>query len=397
MDVVYFYLESSIIRVPLSYDPVKFRLFISQGGKWDTENHQFIFNRNIDVEHLGSLIHLSPCVIVDCTLPSSIKVFGLNKGPWAGSTCDIDLPSEVRQPADLSNTECIPFEDDFIFRKILPEKFSIHWRSKLDDEMRARKFSSNTRRIYMYYNHLLFNTIQKAPEEILSDDITEFLALIEKKKDYSASSLNLAISAIRFFYKHVCKNLVLFEQYRPRRDKYLPMVLSKAEIERILLSEKNIKHRLLLMLVYSSGLRVSEVVSLRREHIDLPRMIIYVKHSKGRKDRCTILSEKASRLIPNYISFFDIKTWLFPGQNSTRHLSIRSAQKIFEKATKHVGIHKTSSIHSLRHTFATHLLESGIDIRYIQTLLGHSSLRTTERYTHVAQSKVFNIKSPLDF
>ena len=397
MDVIYFYLEPSIVRVPLSYDPAKFRLFLAQGGKWNQDNHEFIFNRNIDVDHLGNLIPLSPCVIIDCTSNFSIKVSGMNKRPWAGNNNCIDSSTKEIDVPEFLELESLSSDDDFIFKQILPEKFSLHWRTKLEDEMRARKFSANTRRIYMFFNHMLFNTLQKTPENIYPNDITEFLALIEKKKEYSASSLNLAISAIRFFYRNVYKNLTLSEQRRPKNDKYLPMVLSKDEIDKILSTEKNIKHRLLLMLVYSSGLRVSEVVALRREHIDVSRKIIYVRRGKGRKDRCTILSDRAARLIPNYISFFEIKTWLFPGQNPSHALSIRSAQKIFEKALSRAGIHKKSSIHSLRHTFATHLLESGIDIRYIQTLLGHSSLRTTERYTHVAQSKVFNIRSPLDF
>jgi site-specific recombinase XerD len=160
--------------------------------------------------------------------------------------------------------------------------------------------------------------------------------------------------------------------------------------------EGNLKHRLLLMLVYSSGLRVSEAVTLRKEHIDLSRKVVYVKTGKGRKDRCTILSEKVAMFLGEYCNAFDIGAWLFPGQSASHHLSIRSAQRIFEKASLRAGIIKKTSIHGLRHTFATHLLENGTDIRYIQSLLGHSSLRTTERYAHVARSNVLSVQSPLD-
>ena len=177
---------------------------------------------------------------------------------------------------------------------------------------------------------------------------------------------------------------------------FLPIILSKKEIFELLENEKNVKHRLLLMLVYSSGLRVSEVVSLKKEHIDLSRKVIYIMNGKGRKDRCTLLSEKVAGFITEYIAFFNIKTWLFPGQPATNHLSIRSAQHIFEKALRNVRIPKNISIHSLRHSFATHLLENGTDIRYIQNLLGHSNLRTTERYTHIARRSILNIKSPFD-
>ena len=150
------------------------------------------------------------------------------------------------------------------------------------------------------------------------------------------------------------------------------------------------------MLSYSSGLRVSEVVALKQENIDLSRKLIHIKSGKGRKDRYTILSEKAIQLITGYSDLYNIQDWLFPGQPSTSHLSIRSAQKIFNNAIFRAKILKNISIHSLRHVFATHLLESGTDIRFIQELLGHTSIRTTERYTHVAKRSILNIQSPLD-
>ena len=150
------------------------------------------------------------------------------------------------------------------------------------------------------------------------------------------------------------------------------------------------------MLAYSSGLRVSELVALKREHIDISRKLILVKAGKGRKDRYSILSRMTAQYLTNYYALHTIENWLFPGQSSSKHLSIRSAQYIFDKALATTGIQKEVSIHSLRHTFATHLLENGTDIRYIQDLLGHGSLRTTERYTHVAKRSVLKIQSPLD-
>jgi site-specific recombinase XerD len=217
-----------------------------------------------------------------------------------------------------------------------------------------------------------------------------------EKKGYSASAMNLAISSIKFFFRNVLKDNGVTEQRRPRQDKTLPPVLSKGEVKRILGTERNPKHRLLLTLVYSSGLRVSEAVALKREHIDISRKTVYIKAGKGRKDRCTVLPEKAVPFIKEYCEMNGIKTWLFPGQPSNRHLAIRSAQRIFEKAARNAGIIKKTSIHSLRHTFATHLLESGTDIRYIQALLGHSSICTTERYTRVALRNVLCVKSPFD-
>ena len=149
-------------------------------------------------------------------------------------------------------------------------------------------------------------------------------------------------------------------------------------------------------MVHSSGLRVSEVVQLKRSHIDISRKVIYIKGGKGRKDRYTLLSQKAAQLFIKYCKIADTQDWLFPGQSAVRPLTIRSAQKIFDKAVCRANIRKEVSIHCLRHTFATHLLENGTDILYIQCILGHSSLRTTERYTRIAKGNILNIRSPLD-
>jgi site-specific recombinase XerD len=150
------------------------------------------------------------------------------------------------------------------------------------------------------------------------------------------------------------------------------------------------------MLAYSSGLRVSEVVSLKITDIDVNRNTILIRSAKGRKDRYTMLSEQAAMFIADYRALSPIDSWLFPGSPPTTHLSIRSAQRIFEFALEKARLGKDTSIHSLRHSFATHLLEGGTDVRYIQELLGHASIRTTERYTHVAMKKALKIPSPLD-
>jgi site-specific recombinase XerD len=208
--------------------------------------------------------------------------------------------------------------------------------------------------------------------------------------------MNLAISALKFFYKNVLKKDITREQHRPRHDKKLPGVLAESEIKNLLSCEKNPKHRLLLMLAYSSGLRVSEVVALKKEHLDFQRKMILIRAGKGRKDRYTLLSDRAADFTQQYCSLHEIDGWLFPGISPGQHLSVRSAQNIFVKALAKAQIAKPVSIHSLRHTFATHLLENGTDIRYIQELLGHTTLRTTQRYTHLARHTVLKIRSPLD-
>jgi site-specific recombinase XerD len=279
----------------------------------------------------------------------------------------------------------------------LPEQFSDFWQKNLEIELRSRKYSPKTIRSYVYYNRVLCRTLQKKPEAVSTDDIKRYLAYLDKERDLSTSSMNLAISAFKFFYSQVLKKNIAQEQHRPRQDKRLPAVLAKSGVKALLDCEKNPKHRLLLMLAYSSGLRVSEVIALRREHIDLSRKTVLVHSGKGRKDRYTLLSDRAAAFIKDYCALYAIEDWLFPGQGASPHLSVRSAQNIFNKALDKAGIQKPGlSIHSLRHTFATHLIENGTDIKYIQTLLGHASLRTTERYTHIARRDVLRIQSPLD-
>jgi integrase len=172
-------------------------------------------------------------------------------------------------------------------------------------------------------------------------------------------------------------------------------LIARKYSRRILSSISNIKHRLILILIYSAGLRVGEVVRLKVEDIDAKRRLIRIKGGKGGKDRYTILSEVALDALKEYKEKYKPEKWLFPGQRKDKHITIRTAQKIFENACKKTGIKKEVTIHSLRHSFATHLLESGVDLRYIQELLGHRSSKTTEIYTHVTV-KDLNIKSPLD-
>jgi len=387
MDVVYLFSESEIVRVPFfDYDPNLFRLFVRGGAMWNNALREFTFCSAESV--LDNWNFQVPFVRVDDNSPCQLQVFGFFERPWKVAD------NEEKPARQYLETIHSPFA--FPRPLSLPEKFSEHWRSRLEAELRSRKYSPRTQRAYVYYNRLICRTLQKTPEELRPDDVTRFLADMEKNREYSASALNIAISGIKFFFRNVLKNDGISEQHRPRHDERLPIILSKEEISKMLGMEKNPKHRLLLMLVYSSGLRVSEVVALKREHIDLSRKVIYVRLGKGRKDRSTLLSEKAAHFLEEYFAFYGIEKWLFPGQPSSHHLSIRSAQYIFDKALRRTGIPKKISIHSLRHTFATHLLESGTDIRYIQTLLGHANLRTTERYTHVAKRNILSIKSPLD-
>jgi site-specific recombinase XerD len=381
MEVVYIFCASKRIRIPLfGNDNRLYRFFTACGGRWDKAQNEFIIDGNTNAEQFFGYSLEIPFVLIKEQTPVSVKVFGFLERPWEQIAAD-NQPKAYR-PA--------------IIPPVLPDKFPKHWEIKLENELRSRKYSRSTILTYIYYNRLLCRNLQKPPEKIQTDDIKQFLAAVEKDRNYSAASLNLAISAIKFFYKSVLQKDIIREQRRPHQDKRLPIVLSKDEIKKIFMTKKNFKHRLLLVMVYASGLRVGEVVRLKRQDIDISRKSIIIRSGKGRKDRYVIMSETVINILADYYSRYNITNWLFSGYNPDKHLAVRSAQHIFVDALKEAKIEKTASIHSLRHSFATHLLESGTDIRYIQELLGHSSIRTTERYTHVARRKTLSITSPLD-
>jgi integrase/recombinase XerD len=212
----------------------------------------------------------------------------------------------------------------------------------------------------------------------------------------SHAYVNQAISAIKFYFQKVLQQESSTPYIRPKKENKLPFVLSLDEVILILKATHNLKHKAILYLTYSSGLRVGEVVRLRLQDLDSERKTLRIRQGKGRKDRLTLLSDHAFDIVHHYNQQEKPNPWLFHGQTAGSHLTERSVQKLFERALAASGVKKRVSIHSLRHSFATHLLEGGIDIRYIQELLGHQSSRTTERYTHVSIKDVRRIKSPLD-
>lgn len=263
--------------------------------------------------------------------------------------------------------------------------------------MRLRGFSAKTLRAYLgqveRYHRFVLNSGVAIGEQRTFQRYS--LRLLEQGKSHSY--VNQAISAIKFYYASVLLVKDKSAYIRPKKESKLPQVLSLNEVKRLFLSTENLKHRALLMLTYSSGLRVSEVVKLRLDDLNQERKTVRVRQGKGRKDRLTVLSDQALAVLQQYTRELpDRAAWLFPGQYEGRPLTERSAQKIFEHALAASGIAKQAGIHSLRHSFATHLLEGGIDLRYIQELLGHSSSRTTQRYTHVSTKDISRNKSPLD-
>jgi site-specific recombinase XerD len=395
MDTVYLFFESENVRIPLyDYDKGLFtQLVKSNMGHWEKSERQYHISRSgYDTDQFKEVISGRPFVEVgkEADNPVVVNWFSTGGQPAPEETeADEAETAETRAPGKIYPGMVTPADD-------LPEQFPDYWREKLEIEMRARKYSRHTRAAYINNNKALCRCLQKPPEKVTTDDIKRYLAYLEQKKQQSAATLNSNLSAFKFFYGSIMKRDIARDQHRPRQDVRLPVVLARAEVKRMLDSEPNIKHRLILMMVYASGLRVSEVVKMRRQNVDLIRKIIKVVGGKGRRDRDTIMSDTVKETLKLYYTHYNITDWLFPGNDPAGHLNIRSAQKVCKNAMKKANIEKNASMHSLRHTFATHLLESGIDITQIGRLLGHRSIHTTARYTHVAKQRTLKITSPLD-
>ncbi len=222
----------------------------------------------------------------------------------------------------------------------------------------------------------------------------ESFLLAKQKKGNSGQTINLALNAIKFLYKEILRSKDNINFRYSKKSKKLPIVLSKKEIEKIISAIKNSKHKLMIALAYAGGLCVSEVINLKVKDIDLDQLIIHLKSVKGKKDRITVFPEKLKTDFQNLIAGKNNNDFVFESVRGGK-LTTSTAQKVFQKALRKVRIKKEATFHSLRHSFATHLLENGIDVRYVQELLGHTNIRTTQIYTKVTNPKLKNIKSPL--
>jgi site-specific recombinase XerD len=274
-----------------------------------------------------------------------------------------------------------------------PLKDNYHYIKLVGDELRLRNCSPSTIRNYSRCIEKYLTYITGNLEKTEEENIKNFLLTL-KDRGLSPQTLNLYLNSIKFLYHKALKQHVPINIKFAKRTLKIPIVLAKEEILAILDSIKNIKHRLMVAIAYGAGLRVSEVVSLKVDDLDFYRKIIHIKDSKGGKDRITIMPGKFQRELMDYIKYKTSKDLLFPSERGGK-MSTRTLQMVFESARRNAGIKSNASFHSLRHSFATHLIENGTDIRYVQVLLGHSNIRTTQIYTRVTNVSVAGIKSPL--
>ena len=270
---------------------------------------------------------------------------------------------------------------------------------KMIKYLKLKEYSQHTIKAYEQQVINFFRRTNLETEEVTSQDIVLYIEKIKSIAGYSKPYIVQFISALKCYYKHGTGTAFnpAAKIPLPKKEHKYPDILSRHEVELIIKrGTYNIKHEFLLMLIYSSGLRVNEAVKLKKEDVDIERKMLHIRGGKGNKDRFVMLSDTAASVFERYRNRVFIRNWLFPGASEDSHLSVRSAQAVFYQACERTGIEKNVSIHSLRHAFATHLLEDGVDIRYIQELLGHKNIKTTEIYTHVTKTSLMNIKSPLD-
>ena len=267
----------------------------------------------------------------------------------------------------------------------------------LAQELRLRNFSSKTVKAYTYYNQEILRFVEKSPKEINSQDIKDYLDyLINSGK--STSTINQAINALKFYYGQILRRKFFsgeIEIKRPKKEKKLPIVLSKQEILKMINISNNIKHKLVVQILYSTGLRISELKNLEINDIDFNRKCVLVKNGKGKKDRITVISQAVLKNVEKYLLEYKPIKYLFESFGVAKKMNIRSMQKVVTNLAGKAGIKKGVSAHSLRHSFATHLLENNVNLRYIQSLLGHARLETTQIYTKVATNNFANIKDLL--
>ena len=264
---------------------------------------------------------------------------------------------------------------------------------------RLRNLSHHTHKAYLAAVRGLLKHYRRSPENITDTMIEDYLLYLKNERGNAPGSCRTVLNGLRFFYTHILQKKIVVGFTLTQEPRKLPTVLTKEQVWKIICSPKHLKHRMVLMTTYAAGLRASEVMRLKPCHIDSKRMLIKVVGGKGRKDRYTMLSPKLLDELRVYYRACRPKTYLFPS-NYHKHkhnpLTYESVRSIYDKARDRAGIQQGAGIHTLRHSFATHLLEAGYDIRKIQVLLGHTKLSTTMVYLHVSRETLSKVPSPLD-
>lgn len=332
--------------------------------KWSTSNKKWYYLlENFDLQTFCEAMH--PYALIDDSAYVNKKAFSVRYSDEETRAID----------SDIAHTIC-----------------------KFEKWLQHKRYSSSTIKTYKdaSVQFLRYIAPRKA-QEACNDDMVNFVADVVLKRRLSFSYQNQVVNACKLLFKEVIKSPLQVDKLeRPRREHKLPNVLSKEEVSSILQSLPNIKHRSMLSLIYACGLRRGELLNLKPLDVDSKRHLLIIRNAKGRKDRVVPISDKLIEMLREYYREYRPQLWLFEGQQQGEQYSETSLQKVLKKALDIAKIKKPATLHWLRHSYATHLLESGTDIRYIQELLGHKSTRTTEIYTHVSEKSLQKIRSPFD-
>jgi integrase/recombinase XerD len=320
-------------------------------------------------------------------VPNNKDHFAALKGFFGTSNIEIspDAPPPAKNPpvpAEAEPIEFTPAQEEALL--------------KMETRLRLKRYTYNTVKSYLScFRTFLQYLKEKDPNTVSDQEIEAYLLHKINHNRWTESTQNQHINALKFYYEQILEQPRKVFNLRPRKPQKLPEVLSKEEVVSLIKATNNLKHRCILSMIYSAGLRLGELLNLRIDDIHIDRRQVFIKAGKGKKDRCSLLSEDMLLLLNKYKKKYHPAYWLFEGQTGGKY-SARSVQSILNRAKTKSGINPYATTHTLRHSFATHMLEDGVDLRYIQEILGHSSSKTTEIYTHVRNEAKLKIKSPLD-
>lgn len=372
--------KGRLLARPTRYDPaVRDRMRKVPGRRWDPGRKVWVIPPTIQAQE-AFRTHFPEVEIPDGPTPS--EQASMQKAEARRSSMGPPSPSEA--PPEERRQQ----ERDALLRR-------------LTEVMVTEGFSPRSRRVYRGHVRRFLEWLPENPFQFSVDDVRRYITHQVEDRGISRSTHSQILSAIRFLARKVLERPDAIDQVpAPKKRKRLPVVLSRGEVDRIIEAVRNPTHQAIVMLLYSSGMRVSELVCLRPDDLDRDRGVIRIRAGKGGKDRYTLLSRRATEAVDVHLAPWKLRDgpprWLFPGKDPDRHLHQRTIQKVVAKAGRKAGIGKRVTPHVLRHSFATHLLESGTDLRYIQELLGHATSRTTEIYTHVSNQTLATIRNPLD-
>ena len=358
------------------------------GGKWSQTGKCWYVPMNRE-----SFEKIKAALPVDVNLDANeLKKYLENKNPKNNAAL-VRINQKVAYPAQQAN-------QNHLKHSAAISPVNDHVLPAMKQMLKLRTFSSSTVRTYLNEMTQLLTTIKDIPaDELKPEHLKRYLVYCYEKLGLKENTLHSRINAMKFYYEKVLgREKFFWEIPRPKKQLILPKVLGEDELARLFNALGNLKHKAMLFTAYSAGLRVSEIAALKIKHVDSGRMQIFIENAKGKKDRYVNLSPILLDILRAYMKKYKnkLKEYLFESEQTLTAYPIRTIQKIFQTAKDKAGIKKDIGIHSLRHSFATHLLEKGTDIRYIKELLGHFSIKTTERYLHVSKKALVNIESPLD-